>query len=62
VKQINSRTQDRRWSDDPTAWFITLQRARSQGDEDLEAVALRELARLGVHVVITGARQTEARP
>jgi len=62
VNQINSRTQDRRWSDDPTAWFITLQRARSQRDEDLEAVALRELARLGVHVTITSARPREVRP
>ncbi len=62
MKQIDSRKRDHSWSDDPTAWFITLQRARSQRDLDLEAVALRELARLGVHVAITGARDTEAQP
>lgn len=61
MKQINSRKRDCKWSDDPTAWFITLQRARSQRDEGLEAVALRELARLGVHVSITGAQKPEVR-
>lgn len=42
----------RGWTDDPTAWFITLQRARLEGDRDLQSLALRELARLGVHVAV----------
>lgn len=40
------------WADDPTAWFIALQRSLRDGDLSLEALALRELARLGVHVAL----------
>jgi hypothetical protein len=38
----------------PVAWFVMLERARTTGDFDREAEAIRELKRLGVTVTFSG--------
>ena len=43
--------------DCPTAWFVTLERARRAQDFALAAKAERELQRLGVRVKYTPARK-----
>jgi hypothetical protein len=43
--------------DCPTAWFVTLERARRTQDFELAARAERELQRLGVKVRYTSAQR-----
>lgn len=40
------------WRDNPSAWFITLEKAIRTGNRQRQLQARRELARLGVLVVI----------
>jgi len=47
---MSAKQKKEPWRDSPTAWFVTLERARKDGDADLAAKAERELRRLGVWV------------
>ncbi len=48
-------------TDSPTAWFAVLEAARSRGDFEVAADAVRNLRRLGVTVRFTSAA-TNRRP
>jgi len=61
MAEVQNRKTDTDFRNSPTAWFVTLERARASRDFELVARSIQELRRLGVRVRFTRTRGSGVR-